>query len=286
MGLRGFLFSAARGGLNLVAGRGLGNLRLARAAYSLFFTFVRAIVEINGYKMYINPHDMVVSKKLVFNNEWEPFETEIFKKEIKSGGVVLDIGANIGYYTLLAAKLVGPTGKVYAFEPETANYALLQKNVQANGFANVILEQKAVSKKGGKLKLYLSEQNKGDHRIYSGEDARPAREVDTVSLDDYFEGYSGKIDFIKMDIQGAEALALEGMQTLLKKNPRITLVTEFFPDGLQKCGTEPAGYLARLLELGFKISKIDESKAEVTPVAAAGLLTTAEPETNLLCRKE
>ena len=86
----------------------------------------------------------------------EKYETELFKKMVQDGMVVVDIGANIGYYTLIAAKLVGNKGIVYAFEPEPSNYELLCQNIAINGYTNVVPIEKAVSKTSGKTKLYVN----------------------------------------------------------------------------------------------------------------------------------
>ena len=95
----------------------------------------------------------------------EQFETEVFKKEIEKGDTVLDLGSHIGYYTLIAAELVGEKGKVFAFEPEPTNFVLLKKNIKINNYQNVIPVQKAVSNKNGKGRLYLKEK-KTQNRIY------------------------------------------------------------------------------------------------------------------------
>src|SRR5207245_2930011 len=95
---------------------------------------------------------------------WEKDVTAYLMKLIESGMVVVDIGANVGYYTLLAAEKVGSHGKVLAFEPEPSRYALLEKNVRANDLKNVIPVQKAVSNKTGAARLYLDPRhNSGDH---------------------------------------------------------------------------------------------------------------------------
>lgn len=88
----------------------------------------------------------------------EKFETEIFKKEIKKGDKVLDLGANIGYYTFLAAQLVGEKGKAFDFEPKPTNFSLLKMNIETNSYKNVITIQKAVSDKTGKGRLYLKKK--------------------------------------------------------------------------------------------------------------------------------
>lgn len=213
------------------------------------------------------------------------------KKEIKKGNVVLDIGANIGYYTLIFAKLVGEEGRVYAFEPDPTNFALLKKNVEINGYKNVVLVQKAVSNKSGRIKLYLSKNNMGDHRIYdSGEDGRQHIEIEAIRLDDYFEHFEGRIDFIKMDIQGAEGGAIQGMYNLLNKNNNVKIVTEFWPIGLKRFGTDPEEFLRLLIKLGFKLYEVNEQDKEIKPVNIPRLLEIYTPVkgnfTNLLCVKE
>ena len=100
-------------------------------------------VEIEGEKMYL---DDVDSLCLSINGIHEKIITNLIKKEIHSGDVVLDIGAHIGYYTLQFANLVGSTGKVYAFEPEPKNFELLKKNVQINKHDNVVLIQKKIGR--------------------------------------------------------------------------------------------------------------------------------------------
>lgn len=241
-------------------------------------------VVVQGHKMFLDDKD---SLNLLTNGIFEKFETELVKREVKRGDVVLDLGANIGYYTLMFAHLVGEEGKVYAFEPDPTNFALLKKNVRANGYKNVELAQKAVSDKNGKLKLYLSEENRGDHRIYDSHDGRKFVEVESVKLDDYFQGYQGKIDFIKMDIQGSEGRAVLGMAQILSKQKSLKLISEFWPIGLQRFGTDPLEYLQLLLNRGFTLSNINGVEGKIEPVTPEELLEVYTPEkenfTNLWC---
>src|SRR3989344_9219581 len=94
---------------------------------------------IDGHTVYVDPVD---SLRLTTRGYYEPYLTRVFDQHIKKGDTVLDIGANIGYHTLHFARLVGETGKVYAFEPHPSNFALLKKNIEANGYKNVVLVQK------------------------------------------------------------------------------------------------------------------------------------------------
>ncbi len=100
--------------------------------------------EVQGQKMFLDKKDVL---GLSINGVYEPLETKLVRKEVKKSDVVLDIGANIGYYTLILAKLVGKKGRVFAFEPDPTNFALLKKNISINGYKNVILVPKAVAGK-------------------------------------------------------------------------------------------------------------------------------------------
>ena len=236
-----------------------------------------------GHKMYLDSTDTL---GLSFSGIHEKTTTKLVMNEIKNGDIVLDIGAHIGYYTLIFAKLVGKDGKVYAFEPEPNNFALLKKNIAINGYENVVLINKAVSNKTGKTNLFLAEEHSGDHRIYESDviKGRKSLEIETIKLDDYFQDFEKNIDFIKMDIQGAEPLALEGINNSLKKCNK--LITEFWPGGLNQFGIEPEEYLNLLLRKNFRLFDINEYKNIIVPANITDLKNMERLETNLLCIKE
>lgn len=211
-----------------------------------------------GSILYIDKNDTVISQELLQSGKWEEFETKVFKKNIKKGDIVLDIGAHIGYYTLIAAKIVGKKGKVYAFEPDTKNFSILQKNVEANGCANVVLINKAVSDSDSETKLFLDKNNTGDHRIYKSKDHYESIKINTLTLDRLFEK-NKHIDLIKIDIQGAEVKALLGAKELVKTNNNIKIITEFWPRGLKLCGNSADEYLQFLKNNKFQIYEINEN---------------------------
>ncbi|MFN4133512.1 MAG: FkbM family methyltransferase, partial [Candidatus Hadarchaeales archaeon] len=224
---------------------------------------------------------------LSINRVYEPITTKVVKREIKKGDVVLDIGAHIGYYTLIFAKNVGNSGKVYAFEPEPHNFQLLLKNVEYNGYTNVVALQKAVSNKTGKIRLYLSDDYSVDHSIFSSSGRGKFIEVDSISLDDYFKNQ--KVDFIKMDIQGGEGLAFEGMKSLLNRNRTIKILFEFWPAALQESGTDHAQLLKWLLKRGFKFMyEINEKKKKITQIKLDKFLKMypLESASNILCMRK
>jgi FkbM family methyltransferase len=271
-----------------LSGYGLPRLRAVRYMERLVRAMLRSdYTEVLGHRMHLDPRDIL---NLSVDGIYEPLVTAVVQKEVGPDNVVLDIGAHIGYYTLIFANLVGRQGKVFAFEPVPSNFALLQKNVQLNGYHGVALIQKAVSDKEDKAVIYLNEDNSGDNRIYDSHDGRRSVEIETVALDSYFVGFQGRIDFIKMDIQGAEHAALCGMADLLKRNRGVKLVTEFWPFGLAMFGVAPKSYLQLLVDHGFHLSNVDERLGKVLPVSIPELLAAytvqKQNQTNLFCTRD
>ena len=235
--------------------------------------------------MFLDPHD---SLRLSLWGEYEPFETQLFASHLQSGHVVLDIGANIGYYTLLAARLVGPQGAVYAFEPDPDNFALLQKNIHQNGYQNVVLENRAVSNQSGKIELFKGGKNWGGHRIYDPGDSQEHITIDAIALGEFFKDGPTDIHLIKMDIEGAEVRAIQGMSNLLEKHENIKLFTEFSPGALRQSGSSPEEYLDLLGQLGFEVYYLDEEAKKLEKSSANDILKITAQEdrpANLFCVK-
>jgi hypothetical protein len=123
---------------SFTAGKGLSKLPLITRIHSFFYWHIKptgiVLIDVQGSKMYVDSSDIGVAPFLLEWGFYEKYETALFKRLVKKGMVVVDIGANIGYYTLLAAHLVGDKGKVFAFEPDPNNYDLLCKNIEVNGY--------------------------------------------------------------------------------------------------------------------------------------------------------
>lgn len=277
--------------IKIFLGHGIGKIYPINVIYALIrkkITYGRPIGVAFGHKMFLDEED---SLSLFSLGVHEPFEAETIIKEVKKGDVVLDIGANIGFFTLLFAKIVGETGKVYAFEPDPENFELLKKNVNLNGYKNVVMLNKAVSNKSEKVNLYISKKNKGDHRIYDSGDSREFIEVEAIRLDDYFKDYYRKINFIKMDIQGAEEKAINGMRNILDSNEKVKIITEFWPYGLKNAGSIPLDYILKIMKHGFKIYEMKEETKEIEPIEDVYELSSSRwyendtKSTNLLCLK-
>lgn len=266
-----------------LAGHRIGRNKVVGTVFNYLKSSLKEeCVQIDDHIMYLDKQD---SLWLSINGVHEKFETDLVKQEIKKGDVVIDIGANIGYYTLIFAKLVGDTGKVFAFEPDPTNFELLRKNIEVNGYKNVTLKQKALSDKEGKVVLALIKQNTASHHISSEQQApKNSIQVDTITADDYFKNFEHKIDFIKMDVEGAEIKVLNGMTNLLKNNVDLKMMVEYNPDAIRNMGLEPASYLELLITNGFRIMDIDRKNMKIENISVQSLLKKYDDEyTNLLC---
>ena len=228
-------------------------------------------LKVRGADMYSNTPDRLLASFLWKTAILESYETRLLKQLVNPGMRVVDIGANIGYYTLLLARLVGLTGEVIAFEPDPNNYRLLVKNATRNQFETITAVNKAVVNYNGPARLFINKGHRGDHRIYAGEELRSSVYIEATTLDAHLTGRP--IDVVKMDIQGAEMLAFEGMTETISLNPRLMIFTEFSPHHLEKCGTQPSAFLDAVESAGFYLKMIDEKLKTVRPISIPALLS-------------
>ncbi|MFI5201866.1 MAG: FkbM family methyltransferase [Candidatus Kapaibacterium sp.] len=240
-----------------------------------------------GRFMYVRAEDGGVAHQLIMYREYEPFESRLVREYFKPGMTVYNIGANLGYYTLLASECVGGTGKVFAFEPEPGNLELLRRTISENRCSNVQICPMAVSQKAGIATLSISETNSGDHRLTTIAD-REHVEVEIVSIDTFIaEGHAAP-NAIIMDVQGAELDVLNGASILLASKDPLTLFTEFWPGGLNERHPNGAREMLDILErAGFQLHEIDERKKRLVTITSEILIdhTNGNMEVNLLCMR-
>jgi FkbM family methyltransferase len=264
---------------NLLARIGMKRIPGADSVYVFLKRNLRppgtVLIESHGNKMYADAKDEGVLPLLQSGGIYEEYETELFKGLLEPGKVVVDIGANIGHYTLIAARIVGDSGHVYAFEPDPHNYDLLVKNVGLNGFNNVTAVNMALSNEKGSLTLFLDKYNLGAHSLSADNVLMSAGavEVETATLDSFLAEEAGreKVDILKVDTQGAEGLILEGAQKLLDEDDLIMLM-ELWPFGLRNAGYDPATLIINLDKLGFSFMVIDKSSEEAKAMTSADII--------------
>lgn len=199
--------------------------------------------------------DKYISERIRRTGVWEPFESRVLLSLLAPGDQVLDVGANIGWYSVSAGRRVGPSGHVFAFEPDATNFRLLCANVQTAALKCVSAERMALGRASGSAAIVHSKDNQGDHRLNAfagGEvESRVGERVLVVAIDDYL---AKALDFavdrlrvIKIDVQGFEREVLLGAKRLLAQLPTRTIVfLEFDPQLLLE---NDAGACADLIDL-------------------------------------
>jgi len=186
-----------------------------------------ALVDVNGYKMQVYPKLGGVHQQLYSHGHREPHATAYMKKNLKKGAVILDIGANIGYYALLESYMVGKQGTVYAVEPVTSNFKLLQQNIKINKCSNIHPYRLAFgSKNKEEDNIYLSKKanwctmNKNAVKLQMGTEKVRVETVDSFLKD------KKQPSMIRMDVEGYEYSIIKGMRKILDQRLPLTLIME------------------------------------------------------------
>jgi FkbM family methyltransferase len=217
-------------------------------------------VTVFGHQFAVLPKDPGISRELALYKEHEPLATRLLMQTLKPGMNVVDIGGNIGYYAMLEARLIGPTGKVVAIEPMPKNSEQLCKNVEANGYQHIQIHKVAIGDRDGTATMYISGKSNWHsmHRIPSsvGE-----MQVSVRTLDSFLESLDlSSVDLVRMDLEGYEVVVIHGMlRTIEKHSPR--LLVELHPDLLGKQVT--VEYLQSLENLGYGIEWVFEQDRDM-----------------------
>ena len=203
-------------------------------------------VKIESSDLFLNPNDPVVSGAIFFN-VYEKSEIKFIKSICMNGKNILDIGANIGYYTTLFSQEAGNDGLILAIEPDTESYKYLSKNISSCKYKNVLSFQVAASDSRKKLPLFISKENRGDNRLYQNNQKRDSILVDCITVDELLkENKISRLDFIKIDVQGYEPKVFKGMKNIINSQKNITVLTEFWPKGILQAGSNPKYFLNML----------------------------------------
>ena len=259
--MRKFLFQAYNFIAPWISKTGVTKIRLKESTLGQIFRliFFRILhlhipdpVETDGMVIYHSCPDKRGWLGWLYAFDNEPQMRGMFKRVIKPGMTVVDVGANIGYYALLSARLVGDTGKVYAFEPDPSYYSLLKKNIEVNRLASIVWPFNfAVGNNDGKIPFFLGIST-GSSLFRVPDITGQKVLVDIVSLDNFSARRNWPVvDFVKIDAEGADKIVLEGMRSVLERNPAIKLVIEVNPSSLKSADTSAEALFLLLVELGF-----------------------------------
>ncbi|WP_158747001.1 FkbM family methyltransferase [Acidisphaera sp. L21] len=208
---------------------------------------------LDGYKIYASATDEAVGRH-VLGGAYEPYVGAILRRCLRPGMAMLDVGANIGVFALLAASIVGLEGSVLAIEPNPANARLLEASRLANGFNKLTVLQAAAARQTGILVLNTFDSN-GTTSLPHPERVLSAHTVGAIRLDDVI-GATRRIDVLKIDVEGAEFNALLGAEATLRRC-QPALLSEFSPGQLAAIsGIDGAAYLKWLMNLGYQLGVV------------------------------
>ncbi|MFY9351944.1 MAG: FkbM family methyltransferase [Sphingobium sp.] len=243
-----------------------------------------AVTRVLGrYKMYVDPSDYAISVHLMMDGYWELGLSEEIARTVKPGMVVADVGANLGYFTLLMADLVGSSGKVLSFEPNPQVAGLLRRSLHANGFEPIVSHEPDPlgADDGWPVTLYANPDQAGGAfvSIVPHQGYGLAVPLSTRRLDQHPDAM--RVAFVKIDAEGSEPAIWEGMAGMLAGDALRTVAMEWagcrYPD--------PAAFLNRLLAPGFSLARIHMTKGVVPATREALLAAPAEEEWMLLLRR-
>ena len=211
-----------------------------------------------------------VSRMIFENGAYEPQLTSLLLPFIKPGMTVFDIGANIGYYTVLLARRVGHQGAVHAFEINDKVLDVLEENVRMAHLTNVTVVKKAITKTTGEAEFFLpreGDEAEGSLRKSDRYDALSVVKVKTVSIDDYVHEHGiQRVDFIKIDVEGAEYEAFQGATKLLSSKDKPVIMFEALDSACVNFGVTWYQVVKQVSEFGYRIHQGDTANFLATPL--------------------
>lgn len=257
--------------------------RQLRRAQSVYLGNGQALTHTTwGRKLIVNTEDISLSPHLLSDGHWEPWVTRAFRQVIRRGMTVVDVGANIGYYAVLAGDLVGPSGHVYAFEASPSLHDVLWKNANINGMSDrTTTINKAVFEKAQTLQFSQMRAFQGSGSVQAQgrldeagqqqqrdlirdryQDEVVFYDVEAVSLDNYFPG-DVTVDLIKIDAEGSEPFIFKGMRQLIARQSQLRIIFEFYPHLFEGANQDPRQFLEDLQQNGFTLQAISHKQGLV-----------------------
>lgn len=245
-------------------------------------------VSVHGFRLYgsLQHHPLLY---LLANGSYERFTRKLFKRALEPGMRALDVGANIGCYTLLAANTVGSTGRVYAVECDPANLRFLRHNVALNGVTDrVTIVPKAVANDSGVVRFYSDSSNSVLSSLVVEGETTDAIEVECTTIDEAIPSHE-RIDVAKIDVEGGEVDVIRGMSRTISRAEKLVMFVECCPYYLSSSGHSVGELLEELQRHEFQVQIIREKKkiltADLDELFAAERSGSEKYYVNLYCVK-
>lgn len=216
----------------------------------------------NSLSIDIQDLSQILEMHVYFQGYFEYHESKLIRRLLQPGDNFLDIGANIGWHTLLAANRVGNSGKVYAVEPVSTTFARLKKNVELNALANTTLIQTGLSSRPQKLNIYAREpQNCGANSLFGKQGDEVVETISLITADEMITRYGiNNIKLCKIDVEGAEVDVITGMTATLRARHIANIMIELNPEALGRAGHTCVELIALLEENGYSLMDIRTRK--------------------------
>ncbi len=206
--------------------------------------------QVFGYNIELDLSDYI--QRSMYLSTFEPDESSWIKSYLKPGMTFVDVGANVGYYSLMAASIVSTSGNVLAFEPSPYAYGKLQTTISKNQIENIQAIQSGLSDASGSLQLFIP-RKVGNHSpsMVDNEEGDPI-DVPVYRLDEYLTmNQIDCVDLIKIDVEGFEPNVIRGTQNYINNKKIAAILVEFNHYWLTENGSNPSGLYAEIIELGF-----------------------------------
>lgn len=230
-----------------------------------------------GGKLMVDTRDAAIAPWLVLDSLWEAHVTGWLQRTLRPGQLFVDVGANVGYFTVLGGQLVGPHGRVVAVEAHPHLAELLRRNVILNGLhGHVTTWHRAAWSSAGDVKLHVRRSFAGNSSVGAIGDEALDRlgdteeivEVPAVPVDDLLEGLP-PVDVLKVDVEGAEVHVVGGLTRTLARSPDVVVMVEWAPAQIESVGDTPAALVDALEGHGFRFRLIER---DLAPIERAELL--------------
>lgn len=238
---------------------------------------VRFMVENRSIAYLVEADDLLLTPWFIVSGQYETEIANFFVDNLRRESRCLDIGANFGFYTCLMARFC-PDGKVVGIEPVDTVYKLLRDNILINGFDRHATAIKAAAAQDpGHLTLYRRKPRSANTSIaqpsetllqYHGESGFERFETETVSVDGMLARFENRIDFMKIDVEGAEPLVLRGAVETIRLNPQLQIVMEWSPHQIREVGFDVGEFISELSLLHFRAAIIRPFELEEIPLPA------------------
>jgi FkbM family methyltransferase len=221
---------------------------------------------LDRFKMYVDTRDIGIAPHLLLGGHWELWITKLFCDLLRPGMTVVDVGANFGYYTLLAAAGVHLEHHIHSIEADPHNFEILNKNVEVNGYQQIVKTYHCAALDSRRVVTLRQFRNHfGSNGIFS-DPADPrisgSVQVQGIPLDELIET---PVDLMKIDAEGSEPLIFDGMQNLIRRSPNIQILMEFAPHMIRPT-IDPLQFLQKIRRAGLKVQSVSyEPKLETWP---------------------